>query len=109
MPALKDIVREAIITLLASIGPANPPPMFMRAIMAISEVFDRLLHLYPLLWSRQSIRRLITRHDLFRSSHKTGFIPLVAGTGLPALSAGIAEFCAAGTAMIHVSQFQIGE
>lgn len=92
-----------MITLLALVGPANPLPALVCAIMAISEVIDRLLHLYHLFCGRQSNPRLLTRHDLFRSSHKTGFIPLIAGTGLPAPSADVAELGAARTAGTYVS------
>ena len=92
-----------MITLFALVGPMNIPPALMCAIVAVSEVLYRLLHLYHLFRGGRRISRPLTRHDLLRSSHKTGFIPLVAGTGLPALSADVAELRATRTAGTCVS------
>lgn len=106
LPTLKDILRESMITLFALMGPSNPPPVLVQAIMAVAEILNRLLHLHLLFRGGQSDSRPVTRHDLFRSSHQAGFIPLVAGTGLPALSADVAEFSAAGTSHVIATHIQ---
>ena len=106
MPTLEDIPWKVIITLFALIGPTNHLPALMCAIVTISEIFHRLLHLYHMFRAGHCILRLVTRQDLFRSSHKTGFIPLGAVTRLPALSADVAELSATKTAGTFVSQYE---
>ena len=105
VPTLEDVPGKVVITLFALIGPTNHLPALVCAIVTVSEVLHRLLHLYHMFDGRHCILRLVTRHYLFRSSHKTGFIPLGAATCLPSLSANVAEFGAARTAGTCVSQY----
>ena len=107
LPALEDILWKIVITLFALVGSINPTPALMCAVVAVSEVLNRLLHLYQLFRDRRRISRPLTRHDLLRSSQKTIFIPLVAGTGLPALSADVAELRATRTAGTRVSLLSV--
>ena len=98
LPALKDVLRQLAVALLAAIGARDELPSSVLALVPVAQVLDRLRHLeFALALAFVGL----AGHNLVGASNDASLVPVGACALLPALGAEVAKLCSASAAVFH--------
>ena len=104
LPALENVPRQTMSTLLTHMLPRHIPPALMPALMSVPQMLHRLPHPLRLLLRRRRRqcrhhpRPRIPLHHIGRAREQPRFVPLRAPARLPPQATRVAELRGADTA-----------